>query len=120
MHLSRLVMRQLHEKLDQLRVAAADGCQAEQLLSAAAQMWESLREARAQHGHQQHIVIRGHEHDQAWHHITGCHLVFVLLVDGQLLQEGCGQYEQLDVGAVQHFDQVLDSDFQVFSEVARA
>jgi len=32
--------------------------------------------------------------------------VLVLLIDGQLLQEGCGQYEQLYVGAVQHFYQV--------------
>ena len=53
-----------------------------------------------QRGQQQHFIVGSHEPDEAGDQATGGHLVLVLLVDGQLLQEGCAQDEQLYVAAV--------------------
>ena len=59
-----------------------------------------------QHSHEQHFVVCGHQASKVGQGITGCHLVFVFLVDRQLLEEDCGQYQQLYVGATQHLDQI--------------
>lgn len=55
---------------------------------------------QAQRGQQQHFIVSSHEPNKAGDQATSGHLVLVLLVDGQLLQEDGAQNEQLYVAAV--------------------
>ena len=61
---------------------------------------------QAQRGQQQYFIVSSHEPDKAGDQATGSHLVLVFLVDGQLLQEGGAQDEQLYIAAVEHLHQI--------------